>query len=89
MKANIERARTQLGELGALAQKTEAAERKILAAAEKRLGVVQAEIEKARPGVEAAEGTAQDRYLELVAERGKLQMVIARAKKALGAGIDR
>lgn len=83
MKHHIDRARTHLGELAALAQKTEAAERRILAAAEQRLEAVQAEIEKARPGVEAADDAAQDRYLELVTERGKLHTVIAKARQAL------
>lgn len=83
MKAHIEKARTQLGELGALAHKTDAAERKILAAAEERLATVQEQIEQARPGVEAAGDADQDRYLELVTERGKLHMVIAKAKRAL------
>lgn len=85
MKHHINKARTQLGELAGLAHKTEAAERRILAAASQRLEAVQAEIERARPGVEAGPDSAQDRYLELVAERGQLEQVIARAREALGA----
>lgn len=76
--------RKQLGTLAGLAAKTEAAERKILASAEKRLAVVQAQIDRARPGVEAAPDAAQDRYLELVRERGQLHQVIARARQTLG-----
>ncbi|MNP08943.1 hypothetical protein D3C76_1010300 [compost metagenome] len=83
MKEHMDKARGQLGELGALAGKTEAAERKILAQAEKRLAEVQAAIERAGAGVEGAPEAAQDRYLALVTERGQLNTVIARARQAL------
>lgn len=83
MKAHIERTRTHLGELAGLSAKTEAAERRILEGAEKRLAEVQSAIERARPGLEGAPDAAQQRYLDLVAERGQLNTVIARARKAL------
>ncbi len=83
MKAHIEKARASIGDLGALADKTEAAERRILSAAKERLDAVQADIESLRPGLEAAADSQQDRYLELIEERGKLNTVIARAEKAL------
>ena len=80
----MDKARAHLGDLGALATKTEAAERRILAAAQKRLAAVQTQIERARPGIEAGPDSAQDRYLDLVTERGQLELVIARAREALG-----
>lgn len=79
-----DKAKAQLGNLSALAAKTEAAERRILESAQNRLEEVQAQIDRARPGVESAPEAAQDRYLELVRERGQLQQVIARAQQALG-----
>lgn len=83
MKAHIDKAHVQLGELGGLAAKTEAAERNILAAAEQRLQQVDAELDKLRPGVEAADDAGQQRYLDLVAERGQLHTVVAKARQAL------
>lgn len=83
MKRHIERTRDQLGELSGLAEKTQRTEQRILAQAEKRLGEVQAAIERARPGIEAAPDAAQQRYQDLVAERGQLNMVIAQARKVL------
>lgn len=84
MSAHIEKARDQIGELAGLANKTEASEKRILEAAEKRLVEVQAAIEEARPGVEAAADDKQDQYLELINERGQLNTVIAKSKAALG-----
>lgn len=85
MKRHIEKARAKLGDLHDLATKTAHTERNILAAAEKRHTEVCAAIERARPGVEAASDSAQQRYTDLVAERGQLDVVIARARKALAA----
>lgn len=84
MKAHIERARHSLGELGSLSAKTEAAERRILERAQQRRDDVQAEIDRCRPGVEAAPESSQDRYLALIKERGVLDTVIARAVSVLG-----
>lgn len=83
MKHHIEKARGALGELHGLATKTEAAEQRILAAANERLASVQKEIDAAG-NVEAADEAAQDAYLELIRERGQLHVVIAKARKALG-----
>ena len=83
MKAHMETTRARLGELGALAARTEAAERRILELAEQRLEDVQAAIARARPGIEIAPTAAQDRYLSLISERAQLSAVIARAKAAL------
>lgn len=83
MKAHIEATRSRLGELAAIAARTEAAERRILELAEARLEDVQAAISRARPGVEIAPPAAQDRYLSLVSERAQLSSVIAKARAAL------
>lgn len=83
MKAHMEKARQGLGDLGVLADKTAKAERAILKRAEKRLSEVEGLIERARPGVEAADDAGQQRYLDLVAERGQLHTVIAKARQAL------
>lgn len=84
MKKHIERTRRGLGELQDLAGKTEAAERRILQQAQRRHTEVMAAIERARPGVEGAPDAAQDRYTDLVKERGQLETVIAKARAALG-----
>lgn len=83
MKRHMDRTRAQLGDLAGLAGKTERTERAILKQAEKRLAEVQAAIERARPGIEAAPDPAQQRYQDLIAERGQLHLVIAQARKAL------
>lgn len=83
MKRHMEKARAHLGELHDLATKTEHTERNILAAAEKRHAEVCKAIERTRPGVEAAPESAQQRYTDLVSERGQLDVVIAKARKAL------
>lgn len=84
MTAHADKARERLGELAGLAAKTEAAERRILQRAEERLAEVQAEIEKLRPGIEGAADADQQRYLDLVSERGQIHTVIAKARKSLG-----
>lgn len=84
MKRHIERTRSQLGELAGLAERAERTEQRILEQAEKRLAEVQAAIDRARPGIEAAPDAAQMRYQDLVAERGQLNLVIAQARMSLG-----
>ena len=84
MKRHMEKARTGLGRLTALAAKTELSERKILDTAQKRRTAVTAEIRKLRPGIEGASDDDQDRYTDLVSERGQLDVVIAKAQKTLG-----
>lgn len=83
MKKHIENTRAHLGELHSLAALTEATERRILSSAEQRLDQVNAEIERAQPGIEGAPDSSQKRYLDLVQERGRLHMVIAKSRKAL------
>lgn len=84
MKRHIQNTRTRLGELASLAAKTEADERRILSSATRRLGEVIAMIERQRPGLELASNAAQNRYVDLVKERGQLEMIISKAKHALG-----
>lgn len=83
MKAHIDKTRAHLGELASLTSKTEAAERRILERAQSRLAEVNAAIERASHGVEGAPDEAQQRYLDLVAERGQLNIVIAKSQSAL------
>ena len=83
MKKHIERTRRSLGELNDLSAKTQAAERRILERAERRHAEVLAALERARPGIEGAPDAAQDRYTDLVKERGQLEQVIAKARAAL------
>lgn len=83
MKRHITNTRQHLGELHDLAAETERSERSILARAEKRHATVLAQLERQRPGIEGANDAAQDRYTELVKERGELEMVIAKARKTL------
>lgn len=84
MKKHIDRTRKSLGELHGLTAKTERAEHRILEQAQRRHAEVLAAIERARPGVDAAPEAAQDRYMDLVKERGQLETVIAKARAALG-----
>ncbi len=84
MMEHIEKTRSHLGELHGLAAKTEAAERRILAAAESRLSDVDRMLDRLRPGLESSPENSQSRYLSLVEERGRLQLVISKARSVLG-----
>lgn len=83
MKRHIEKTRAHLGELHGLAAKTEAAEHAILKSAKERLAAVNGQLQRLRPGIEAAPENSQERYTDLVAEAGQLQLVIGKAKAAL------
>ncbi len=80
MDTSIKDTRAHLGELAHLSAKTEAAERRILDLAEKRLTALEGEMREARGGALTGDG---DRYAQLVMERGQLQQVIARARSVL------
>lgn len=71
-KAGIRSRLAGLANLRAKSVKTDGA---ILAAAEKRLAVVEAEIEKTRPMASLEDGAA-DRYQSLVQERGRLNRIL-------------
>ena len=74
-------ARTRLAHLSGLLSRADAADKKILAAALAHREKVSSAIDEARPKalVDDAEG---DRYRDLIAERGQLDIVIARALAA-------
>ena len=74
--------RSKLSELYGLSEQTDAVEKKILAGAEQRLSVVNAELDKLRPRVNL-DDSAADRYQDLILERGRLQEVIANARGRL------
>jgi hypothetical protein len=74
--------RRHLGELGVMAAQTERAERQILKHAEQLHAEVLAKLDEMRP--KALHGDAESReYQELVAERGRLERVIAQARAVL------
>jgi 4-diphosphocytidyl-2C-methyl-D-erythritol kinase len=81
-QAHIDSTHRNLGELAAMAHQTQEAERKILARAEEQLDKVQADLKAASKAAMTGGG---DKYMELVTERGRLQQVIASARKHLGA----
>ena len=74
--------RSRLGDLAALSAKTEAAERRILEHAEKRLGVIAGRLEEIRPRALLDDALA-DEYQRLILERGKLNLVVAQARRVL------
>jgi 4-diphosphocytidyl-2C-methyl-D-erythritol kinase len=80
MQAHIDDTHKQLGELAAMSRQTEAAERRILARANERLGEVESELEAACTTAMTGGG---DKYMALVQERGQLQQVIAQARQVL------
>ena len=75
--------RAALGDLAALSAKTEAAERRILAQAERRLDVIAGRLDEIRPRALLDEALA-DEYQRLILERGKLNLVVAQARRVLG-----
>lgn len=83
MNQHIDTTRRHLGELASLSDKTEAAERKILSSAEKRLADVEADIAKTRPLALVPGAAEATQYQELIAERGRLHQVIAQARAVL------
>lgn len=72
-----------LVDAGRLAQHTAHAERSIFAAAEGRLEAVERELAELRPEA-ITDPEKSQRYMDLIAERGTLQSVIANAQKTLG-----
>jgi hypothetical protein len=83
MKRHIENTRGRLADLGAMAAQTEADEKKILGNALKQREALLVQIERMRPGVEAAPEASQKRYTDAVAEAARLEIIIAKARKAL------
>jgi|GEM_PF-5481220 len=81
-ETHIAAARQRLSSLAGIAAKTEATERRILAAATDRLGKVEADIARLAPRVNL-DDSAADAYQAAILERGQLAMVITRANEAL------
>lgn len=71
-----------LGDLAAMSAKTETAERRILAQAECRLDVIAGRLDEIRPRALLDEALA-DEYQRLILERGKLNLVVAQARRVL------
>jgi hypothetical protein len=80
MQTNVDTTTKHLGELAAMAHQTEAAERRILSIATRRLAEVQQQIEKSWRGAITTNGVA---YMDLIRERGQLNQVIAKANQVL------
>lgn len=66
-----------------MAQQTEDMERRILSIATDRLDSIQSELSAARVSALTGDDAAQQRYTDLVKERGQLEQVIATARAAL------
>ena len=79
---HIAAARSRLAHLQGLAETTAETERRILSAATERRETMGADIGKLRRRVDL-DPSAADRYQELIAERGRLDTVIAQASQAL------
>lgn len=81
MQAHIDSTHKRLGQLAAMSRQTQDAERDIL----NRAKVMLANVEKDLPAAASASmmGGA-DKYQDLIAERGRLQQVIAQARQVLG-----
>jgi hypothetical protein len=84
MQHNVKHITGQLGELNALAHKTDKTERNILASANARLRSVQEELDKLS-GHELDDDESAKRYQDLILERGKLSLVIQQSKERLPA----
>lgn len=83
MQIHIDNTRRKLGELGAMSQQTEAMERKILARAEQLLAEIEKGLGDARVAAMAGGDKERDDYQNMIAERGRLQIVIARSNSVL------
>ncbi len=82
MQDHIDTTQKHLGELATMAHQTHEAERKIMARAEEML----AEVEKDLPAARVAAHTGgDDKYMHLIEQRGRLQQVIAQARRILSA----
>lgn len=82
---HIAAARARLSHLGGIAARTEEAERRILDAAEERMGIVSQELAQLGPRVNL-DAAAANRYQALTLERGRLGVVAAQSRQVLGPG---
>ncbi len=80
MQTNIQTTTKNLGELAAMSHQTQEAERRILKRAEELL----ADVERELPAAQAKANTGGgDEYMHLITQRGRLNQVIAMARKNL------
>lgn len=84
IRPNTHDTRRQLGELGAMQAQTEAMERRILSIATEKLDALQGQLESARVAAMTDGDEAKAKYADMVHERGRLELVIANARSALG-----
>lgn len=82
-KQNIEKIRRNLGELAAMQSQVLQMEKKILSHAQAMLAKVQKELVSSEVKAKAGGETEQEAYQELIQERGRLNIVISKAQKAL------
>jgi hypothetical protein len=75
--------RRQLGELAAMQAQTDAAERRILEIAEHKLDELEKSLASARTDAMTGGDQAKAHYADLIHERGRLNIVIANARKVL------
>lgn len=80
MQTHIDTTHKHLGELASMSNQTQEAERKILARAEEMLSEVERDLPAAR---RVANDGGEDHYMHLIAQRGRLNQVIALARKNL------
>lgn len=83
MNKIIENSKGRLAHLSGLASRTAKAERNILKSAVLRLAVVQKAIDDS-VGVDGGGDKKESDYLSLIHERGQLNIVIDKARAALG-----
>jgi len=81
---NADGIRSQLADLSALQARTDADERKILAAAEKRHDDLQKQMAELKKDAILDVDGAAARYLAMTDELGQVSIVIAKAREALG-----
>lgn len=72
-----------LGELAVMSRKTQETEKRILARALSLLAAERTKMDKAMPAAKAGDREAATQYSESVKEIGRLQQVVAKARKAL------
>lgn len=65
-----------------MSEQTQRVEREILSRAEKQLAEIESHVDAAR-GSASGDDEAATKYTDMIAERGRLTLVIANARKAL------
>ena len=83
MNTHLGNTRRQLGELAAMSAQAEAMERRIMERAQQQLAIVERGINAARSESMHGGKAKQDRYMDLVLEKGRLEQVISHARAVL------